>query len=309
MLRDDGALRRRRRGGGLFLSTDGGLNWTTPAHTAPAGLRDLAALPGGGLSAVGEQGALLLSTDGGFTWVETGPPTATNLRHHCWTSDQAVFVTSDDGAWRSPDAGATWFQMVSGVAFGMNEVYFTDACTATSSRTSPTGPPTTAASPGPSTSTPCRRSTATAPCRSARRTGSSASPIEGGELWETTDAGLNWTQHLYRPVMGFPSLYQAPGGRVFFGSDAGDLYYTRRPWPDLHQRGHQPDRRGAERADELPHGPPRRRTLRGQPALDGERAAELAAQRRRRPPLDRAAPTCPPSAGPLTAASSTTSAA
>ena len=49
---------------------------------------------------------------------------------------------------------------------------------------------------------------------------------EGGELWETTDAGENWTLRQMGGAVGFPCIVQAPGGRVFYGSDTGDLFRT-----------------------------------------------------------------------------------
>lgn len=226
LLRADGALLAVGESPALFLSTDGGFTWSTPAHAAPGKLVDLARLPGGGISAVGDAGALLLSADGGFTWSTLSLPTGHALRHHCWTSDQVCMVASDDGAWRTPDAGGTWVQPVSGVAFGINEVYFTDAMTgylvedfATWTTTNGGLNWTEHFNP-----TPPLYRYRTLPLSATHWLVSVA--IEGGEFWETTDAGLNWTQHLYRGVLGFPSLYQAPGGRVFFGSDAGDLYYT-----------------------------------------------------------------------------------
>lgn len=226
ILRADGALLAVGEGAALFLSTDGGANWSAPAHAAPAGLRDLAALPGGGLSAVGEQGALLLSSDGGFTWTASGPPTADNLRQHCWTSDQDVFAVTDDGAWRSDDAGASWVQIVSGLFFGMNQVFFLDAQHgylvedfATWSTTDGGLTWTEHFDP-----TPPLYRFRTLPLSDTHWL--LVTDIEGGELWESEDGGVTWTQHFFQPVMGYPCLVEAPGGRVFFGSDIGDLYYT-----------------------------------------------------------------------------------
>lgn len=226
VLRADGALVAVGESPALFLSTDGGYTWTTPAHAAPGKLVDLAALPGGGLSAVGDSGALLLSADGGFTWATLSLPTAHALRHHCWTSDQVCVVASDDGAWRTANAGGTWTQPVTGVPFGINEVYFTDPLTGYLVEDFATW---TTSNGGVSWT---EHFNPTPPLYRYRTLPLSAThwlvtvAIEGGEFWETTDAGLNWTQHLFRGVLGFPSLYQAPGGRVFFGSDAGDLFYT-----------------------------------------------------------------------------------
>ena len=225
-LRGDGALLAVGEGAALYLSTDGGLTWSPVANSAPGALRDLTAVPGGGLSACGEQGALLLSSDGGFTWSDIGPGGVDALRYHAWTSAQDCFVVTDDGALRTPDAGATWITLVSNRPFGMNDVFFTDATHGYlvedfTTFTSVDGGLSWTEHFNPTPPLYRYRHLALSPTHWLL-----AVAIEGGELWETTDAGVTWTQHVNRNVRGFPSLYQAPGGRVFFGSDAGDLYYT-----------------------------------------------------------------------------------
>ena len=222
LLRGDGALVAVGEGDALFVSADGGATWSTPVHDAPAGLRDLATVPGGGLSACGEQGALLLSADGGFTWTSIGPPTTDDLWYVHWTSSQDVFVTSEDGAWRSPDAGVTWINVVSGHFFGIHEVFFTDALHGRMTAdfttwTSDDGGVTWVEDFNPVNPVYRYR---TLPLTATHWL--LVTDIEGGELWETLDGGVTWDWHFFRNLRGFPCLVQAPGGRVFFGSDAGD---------------------------------------------------------------------------------------
>jgi photosystem II stability/assembly factor-like uncharacterized protein len=222
----DGTLVAAGTGAGLFVGAAGGVAWSTPAHPATGKLLDVALRPDGAVSVVGDAGAVLLSTDGGLTWVNRGIPTTENLRYHCWTSDQVCVVVTSAGAWRTVDAGLSWTPVITGQFFGLNEVFFTDPLTGYANEDFDTWTTTDGGA------TWTQHSNFTAPLYRHRTEPLTATHWlavaagEGGELWETFDAGQTWAQRLNRNVNGFQSLYRAPGGRVFFGSDAGDLLRT-----------------------------------------------------------------------------------
>ena len=221
-----GALVATGTGAALFVGTPDGAAWSTPPHPATGKLLDVALRPDGGVSVVGDQGALLVSLDGGATWASRGLPTTENLRHHCWTSDQTCFVATSARLWRSDDAGLGWTPVVPSQFFGLNEVFFTDPLTGYANEDFDTWTTTDGGLTwiqGTNFNAPLYRHR-TEPLTATHWLAVAAG--EGGELWETSDAGQTWTQHLNRNVNGFQSLYRAPGGRVFFGSDAGDLYRT-----------------------------------------------------------------------------------
>ncbi len=220
-----GALLACGTGDGLYRSTDGGVTWTSPPHPPAAGLRDLAMRPDGAVSAAGENGVVLLSGDDGLTWSSIGPGTGT-IRHHAWRTTTEAYVVGQGVSHRTTNTGTTWTQFVPEEFFGYNEVYFTDALHgyvvedfATWSTTNGGGSWVEDFNPTP----PLYRYRTLV-----------LSPAhwlvvchgEGGELWETTNAGTDWTEHLFTGSVGFPCIHQAPGGRVHFGSDTGDLYRT-----------------------------------------------------------------------------------
>ncbi len=220
-----GALLACGAGVGLYRSTDDGATWTAVANPAPAGLRDLAVRPDGALSAAGESGALVLSTDDGLTWTSAGPGTGV-IRHHAWRTVDEAYAVGEQVAHRTTDGGATWSPFLPIEFLGYNEVLFTDPSTGyvvedfgTWSTTDGGATWTEHFSPVP----PLYR------FRTLALTATHWLIVchgEGGELWETTDAGATWTSHLFTDSVGFPCLVQAPGGRVHFGSDVGELFRT-----------------------------------------------------------------------------------
>ncbi len=104
---------------GIYLTKDGGLNWTRQAHDALTGLVPLYIAPAGGnwetiyVAAVSEGGigAVFKSADGGSTWTNISPSTTlswiTDLKVDPANSDR-VWSLEPHGVWRSNDGGATW---------------------------------------------------------------------------------------------------------------------------------------------------------------------------------------------------------
>ncbi len=221
-----GALVAAGTGAGLYVSDDGGATWAPKSPPAGRKLVDVAVRPDGAVSAVGDSAALFVSVDGGLTWSARALPTTQTLRHHGWTSDHTCFVAASKGVWRTDDAGLTWSQVVPDQFVGFAEVFFTDLLTGYANEdfdtwTTADGGLTWSQSSNPDAPLYRHR---TVPLDATHWLAVAAG--EGGELWETFDAGQTWAQRLNRNVLGFPCLYAAPGGRVFFGSDAGDLYRT-----------------------------------------------------------------------------------
>ncbi len=212
-------------GEGMFRSTDGGDTWATVATPAPGHLRDLCHVPGGGVSAAGEGGAVIVSNDGGLTWTGTTPTGTGAVRHHLWRSALEGYMVGENGVHHTTDGGTTWSQFGT-ATFGYNEVYFTDALTgfiiSDFERLETVD--------GGVTWTPV--GVFLAPHYRFRTLVLDPDHWlvtcvgEGQELWETIDGGVTWTQRVYILNLGFPGLAQAPGGRVFFGSNNGDIFYT-----------------------------------------------------------------------------------
>jgi len=111
---------------GVYLTKDGGINWTRQAHDALTGLVPIHIAPAGDdwdriyVAAVSEggSGVVLKSTDGGSTWSNVSPSTSLS-----WITDLAVDPANPDkvwflephGVWRSSDGGATWSMSRSGL--------------------------------------------------------------------------------------------------------------------------------------------------------------------------------------------------
>lgn len=216
----------------IFRSLDGGLSWSFPPHPASGTLVDLAPIPGGGVSAAGESGVVLRSDDGGATWVDVGPGTGTP-RHHVWRSEQEAFLVGFELAHRTVDGGATWTELFTPSFFGANEVYFADATTGYvvgdfETWRSNDGGVSWAEVVGTSPSYRVRTVVLTPQHWYTVCFG------EGGEFWETTDAGATWTDHLFQNNGGYPCLVRTSIGRVHFGSDTADLYWTDDPASGFH---------------------------------------------------------------------------
>lgn len=220
-----GALLACGTGDGITRSTDDGATWTGIPNPAPAGLRDLALRPDGALSAAGEDGALVLSTDDGLTWASAGPGVGV-IRHHAWRTASEAYAVGEQMAHRTTDGGATWAPFIPIEFLGYNEVYFPDPSTGYVVEDFGTWSTTDGGATWTEDFVPVP------PLYRFRTLVLSASHWllvchgEGGELWETTDAGATWTNRFLAGSVGFPCIVQAPGGRVHFGSDVGDLFRT-----------------------------------------------------------------------------------
>jgi photosystem II stability/assembly factor-like uncharacterized protein len=92
----------------LFRSADGGAAWTKLA--AAAGMRDLAASPGGTLFAATGRG-VARSDDGGDTWVRPSPAAPQDVITRVFVStalEGGVFAAGSAGIWKSGARGRSW---------------------------------------------------------------------------------------------------------------------------------------------------------------------------------------------------------
>lgn len=212
-------------GDGLRRSTDGGVTWTTPAYPPAADLRDLCLVPGGGISAAGAGGVVLVSTDDGVSWSSRGPNSGT-IRHHVWTSSLEGYVVGRDVQHRTIDGGAHWAPFLPAQFFGFVEVFFTDAQHGYVHEdfdvwTTENGGVTWT-----------EHQNFINPLYRYRTLVLDAQHWllvchgEGGELWETADGGSTWELRQLGGNVGFPCIASTPGGRVVYGSDAGDLFWS-----------------------------------------------------------------------------------
>lgn len=118
--------------GGVWKTSDGGINWTPLTDLQPSLANGAIALdpnqPDTVYVGTGEENfasdsyygaGILKSTDGGATWVNILGPFLRDrigaLVVHP-TNSQILLCTSTTGVWRSADAGATWASVLSGVA-------------------------------------------------------------------------------------------------------------------------------------------------------------------------------------------------
>ncbi len=212
-------------GDGIHRSTDGGATWSAIAAPGSSDLRDLALIPGGDLSAAGDGGVTLVSTDDGLTWGDVGPHVGT-IKHHVWLSTTEAYVVGDDVAHHTTDGGAHWTQFLTFAFFGYSEVYFTTPTVGYVVEDFAYWVTTNGGL------TWTQNSQFVAPLYRYRtlvltpQHWLAVCDGEGAELWETVDGGTSWTNHLFRPLVGCPSIVQTPAGRVVFGSSGGDLYWT-----------------------------------------------------------------------------------
>lgn len=225
LLTSAGTLIACGAGEGLYRSVDGGATWSAPPHPPASDLRDLFLVPGGAISAAGDTGVVLVSTDDGLSWSSRGPGTGT-IRHHCWRTAVECYVVGKDIQQRTTDGGTTWSPFIDPEFFGYNEVYFADAqhgyvvadfeyWSTSDGGASWTEHPTFVSPLYRYRTLPLDATHWLSVCHG-----------EGGELWETTNAGVDWTLHQTGGSVGFPCLVRAPGGRIIYGADTGDIYYS-----------------------------------------------------------------------------------
>jgi len=212
-------------GDGLYRSTDGGATWDAPPHPASGAINDLCLAPGGSISAAGEEGVILLSTDDGQNWNSVGPGQGL-IRQHLWTTPSTGYAVGREVSHRTTDGGATWNQFIPPGSFGYNDVYFVDSSRGYVIEDFGYWFTTNGGVSWSQEFLPIQ------PLYRYRTLVLSADHWllvchgEGGELWETTNAGVDWTSRQFHDGVGFPCITSAPGGRVFYGSDLGDIFYS-----------------------------------------------------------------------------------
>lgn len=212
-------------GDALFRSVDGGAHWSKPAHPPATDLRDLCLVPGGAVSAAGTSGTVLRSTDDGLTWTSVGPGVGT-IRHHAWRTATEAYAVGQEVSHRTTNGGATWTQFIPGEAFGYNDVSFVSPTEGYVQEDFGYWKTANAGASWTEHFVPVN------PLYRYRLLPLSAQHWliicngEGGELWETVDAGDNWELRQLGGSVGLTCIVQAPGGRVFYGSDTGDLIRT-----------------------------------------------------------------------------------
>lgn len=139
--------------GGFWISNDGGNSWTRPATFPPkdttADINEMAVDPcdfkhilvsshSAWASCPNYAGGIMESTDGGATWVghvPTGCLWGVGTKGVLFLNDPATgkssgktWLVTDDGFWRTTDAGATWAKVSDALSpHGTNEFYVTDA--------------------------------------------------------------------------------------------------------------------------------------------------------------------------------------
>lgn len=213
-------------GRGIYRSTDGGTSWQPALADPPSRLRDLTLTPAGAISAAGDLGVVLLSLDDGLTWSPVGPGLG-EIRHHLWRDDLTAYAVGAGVAHRTTDGGVTWQRFLpQGWSPPANEVVFADARHGTVVSdweiwiTDDGGATWRWSDTDGVVGEQFRTLVLTPTHWLAAANGARA------RLWETLDGGVQWTLRQNFRARGFWSLAQAPGGRVFGGSEAGDLYWS-----------------------------------------------------------------------------------
>ena len=212
-------------GGTILRSSNGGINWQQFTYPDAGRLYDLAQIPGGGLSAAGQNGIVLVSSDDGISWTNIGPGGTGYARHHLWKSSSEAYVVGFNMFYRTIDGGNNWTQVATPSTFGLNEVYFVNDITGYAVedfgywKTTDGGLHWSHVSQFSGIDYRFRTLALDELHWLAVSNG------EGGVLWETTDAGENWTSKFDYNTTGFLCLVKN-GNRMLFGSDVGDIFYT-----------------------------------------------------------------------------------
>ncbi len=211
--------------GRILRSTDQGVSWQTQSYPDAGRLYDLALIPGGGISAAGQSGKVLLSFDDGLSWTNKGPGGTGYARHHCWKTQLEGYVVGSGLFMHTTDGGNSWSQVAAPPFFGLNEIYFTDDATGYAIEDFGYWKTTNG---GISWNHVSMFSGIDYRFRTLVLDPShwfAVSFQEGGDLWETTDAGENWTLKASYNNIGSACIVKN-GERILFGSALGDIYYT-----------------------------------------------------------------------------------
>ncbi len=211
--------------GTILRSTDEGANWSGMYLDGTGRLYDLTDIPGGGISAAGQNGRVMVSFDDGITWEDRGPGGNGYARHHLWRSANEAYVVGDDMFFRTLDGGETWSEIEVPYIFGVNEVYFTNENTGYAVQDFGYWKTTDGGDHWTYTQQVTGIDYRFRTLILDELHWFSVTFGEGSELWETTDAGLNWTEIYDRNSTGSACLVKN-GDRIFFGTEIGDILYT-----------------------------------------------------------------------------------
>lgn len=97
------------RAGGIYFSSDAGLNWSAVGSIAASDVADLAFRSDGNLLALTERGSLYLSEDGGVSFTPLAALTASNHVSLTSRADGDLFVLTETGeVSASTDLGESW---------------------------------------------------------------------------------------------------------------------------------------------------------------------------------------------------------
>jgi photosystem II stability/assembly factor-like uncharacterized protein len=111
----------------VYISSDNGRTWLNRRVPTDVELRTLVARDTQRAFIAGDAGTLLATTDGARTWTKVPVPTDDNLTtltfvgEHGWIGGQAGVIL------HSSDAGRTWTAQSSGMAQGIEQIYFIDS--------------------------------------------------------------------------------------------------------------------------------------------------------------------------------------
>lgn len=211
--------------GTILRSIDEGASWSVMNLDGAGRLYDLTDIPGGGISAAGQNGMVMVSSDDGITWEDHGPGGTGYARHHLWKSADEAYVVGYDMFFRTLDGGVTWTEIQVPYVFGVNEVYFIDENTGYAVQDFGYWKTTDG---GGQWSFTQQFSGIDYRFRTLildELHWLSVTFGEGSELWETTDAGLNWTM-IYDRNSAASACLVRNGDRIFFGTEIGDILYS-----------------------------------------------------------------------------------
>ena len=210
---------------GIFRSTDGGVTWVEVANPSTGTLYQITDAGDGRLDAAGDQGQVLRSTDDGATWSDIGPGVGT-IESHYWADAMEGWVVGKDVAHHTTDGGATWTQFLDFAFFGYREVIFYNPLEGEVSEDFQTWQ----TFDGGATWNPVSGNPWPLYQKKTVDLGGGhrlrVTNVEGAELWETFDGGLTWTQVFAQFTVGLLDLERDAGGRIYFPSDVGDLFWS-----------------------------------------------------------------------------------